>query len=76
MTDEQIQAVLERHANELAELFDAVQILTSGVDETGRTFRQYCGSGNYFARTGMCHDFIGQEAATQIANKLGPLDDE
>ena len=74
--EEQRQLILERHCNALAEHFDVVQILVSGVDNEGNTYRQYYGTGNYFARTGMCHDFIGQEAATQIANKLGPLDEE
>jgi len=76
MLEEQRQLILENHCSAMAEHFDAVQILVSGVDSEGNTYRQYYGSGNYFARTGMCHDFVGQEAATQIANKLGPLEDE
>jgi hypothetical protein len=76
MTDEEQekyrQLILEKHCNALAEHFDVVQILVSGVNDEGNTYRQFYGSGNYFARTGMCHDFVGQEAATQIANKLDP----
>ncbi len=70
MTLEDKQKILKRHCDELAEYFDAVQILATGLDEENKTESVYYGSGNYFARSGMCHDFIGQELAVQIANKL------
>lgn len=70
MTLEEKQRILKRHCDELAEIFDAVQILTSGLDEKGDSFQVNFGSGNYYARSGMCHDFVGQELAIQIANKL------
>ena len=57
----------------LGEHFDAVQILATVSDGDG-TERSFKGSGNWYARQGMAHDFINadihQDAAEQIANKL------
>jgi hypothetical protein len=74
MTEEEQEKLLERHANELAEIFDSVQILASGVRPDGSTFRLYNGSGNFFSRSGMCHEFIEAERAQQIARQLKKLE--
>lgn len=49
-------------AIDLGEHFDAVQILTCICDDEG-TSNISRGSGNWFARQGMAHEFIAQEVA-------------
>jgi hypothetical protein len=74
MTEEEQEKVLERHVNELAEIFDSVQILASGVRPNGSTFRLYNGSGNFFSRLGMCHELIEVDRAQHIATQLDKLE--
>lgn len=61
------------------EHFDCVQILVSNVipDGTANIFK---GGGNWFARQGMCHDFIRRDQAQTNADEIGrvmkPSEDE
>jgi hypothetical protein len=61
--------VLEKALHELGEHFEAVQILATWVEE-GETQRAFRGTGNYYARLGMAHDFIQEDAAVESANQL------
>ncbi len=80
MTDEAKIKILERHVDELAEIYDAVQIVATGLRQDGGTFCHKRGSGNWYARESLCREFVQQakseEAAEQIAKKLYPPDDE
>jgi hypothetical protein len=74
----QAAAVLEKCLHDLGEHFELVQILCSRTEE-GWTQRCFWGSGNFYARLGMAHEFItedaAQESAKQIADKLNPLEE-
>jgi len=79
MSNEDAEKMLDAMLARIGEHFDHVQILTTWNDR-GITKNLYRGSGNWFARQGMAHDFIhqdiAQDAATQIANALKePPDD-
>lgn len=80
MTDKQKLEILERHVAELAEIYDAVQILASNLEPDGSTHGQKRGSGNWYARQGMAQEFIQEdianEHATMIARKLDPPDED
>jgi len=71
---------IEVAINMLAEHFPNVQVLASRVDTDGRTYRISQGVGDWYARQGLAHEFIqqdiAQEAATQIAEKLKPPEEE
>lgn len=55
----------------LMEFCDAVQILSTWTDaETGNTFDVYLGRGNWYARTGMAHDFLNQDRARTDASEM------
>lgn len=79
MTRDQIDEFIEAKTRELGEHFDAVQILVSWNEES-KCFNRYSGSGNWFARQGMAHDFINQdlaqENAKQISEKINPPTDD
>jgi hypothetical protein len=53
----------------LGEHFDSVQIMatTSEVEGTRSWFR---GSGNWFARQGLAHEFTGREQAELVAKEM------
>lgn len=63
----------------LCEHFESVQILAS-YEEGGQTRCCSNGSGNWYARQGMAHEFINQdiaqENAHQIAEKMNPPDQD
>jgi len=69
LTEEQKKLVEECNAK-LGEHFDAVQILVSWNEE-GRTNMYKLGSGNWYARQGMAHDFINTDVAQEYAHQLG-----
>lgn len=58
--------VLTRVMKDLGEHFDSVQLSVSVVEQ-GDTHIFHIGSGNWYARQGMCNDFINQELANAIA---------
>lgn len=57
LTPQQMEAVVRHHVTALSEYFDAVQILVS-VDQPDGTGNIFLGTGNWFARQGMAHEFI------------------
>lgn len=73
-----MQEMVDRHARELGEHFDAVHILCSHTDSDG-TAHVSRGCGNWFARQGMAHEFIGldraDEVATRVAQRLSRPDE-
>lgn len=58
----QLGEMVDDMAIKLGEHFDAVQILASVCDHKG-TSSVSRGSGNWFARQGMAHEFIAQDMA-------------
>ena len=70
MTQEQAEHEVEKMRSILAEYFDAVQILVSRITPNGATEAIYRGSGNWYARQGMAHDFLGTEQAILNANAM------
>jgi len=77
MTQEEGYKILQAAVARVSEHFDSVNI--SGTWVEGNTTRfQSCGSGNFYARVGMAHQFIesarAEENAQQIAQRLN--DDE
>lgn len=73
---EMLRERLGEVASELCEHFEAVQILCSYSDDSGTHFITK-GSGNWYARQGMAHDFIGSAQADinaeAIVNKQGDV---
>ncbi len=80
MTNQQKLAELERHVAELSEFYDSVQIFASGLNSDGTTFSHKRGSGNWYARQGLAHEFIqeniAEDTADKISQKLDPPDNE
>ena len=72
LTQEEMQELVARHAQQLIEYFDAVQILVS-LPGDGGTASIFTGRGNWFARQGMAHDFIKQDQARTDANELAKV---
>lgn len=79
MTKEQKLEVLQRHVSELSEIYDNVQVLASWLETDGRTSSHKRGSGNWYARQGLAHEFIeeniAEDQAKAIASKLEPPDE-
>lgn len=59
---DRLSKLAARFAEDLGEHFDAVQILACVCDDEG-TSNISRGSGNWFARQGMAHEFIAQDMA-------------
>lgn len=78
VSEAEIMELLNKHSKELAEHFDAVQILVTW-DEDGITKAKHCGRGNWWARMGLARNFIerdnAEDAATIFSEKLNPPDD-
>jgi hypothetical protein len=66
MTREEAEKLIQTTAQNLAEHFDAVQILVSWTEE-GATFHTKRGCGNWYARQGMCHAFVQEDIANDNA---------
>jgi len=79
MTDEQRMQILEKHVSALSEIYDAVQVVGTFLSPDGKSRSQKRGSGNWYARRGLCQEFIEQsqaeDIAIQIADKLEPPED-
>lgn len=69
MTPEELEEIVQKHVEGLGEHFCAVQVLVSVVDDAGTT-NVYRGSGNWFARQGMAHDFITRDQAETFTSKM------
>ena len=80
MTNEQRLAILEKHVAELSEIYDSVQVMGAFLTPDNRTVSQKRGSGNWYARQGMAHEFIeeniAEDTARAIAKKLEPPQDD
>ncbi len=76
MTREEAERILQGSCAQLAEHFDAIQILASRVREEGDTLRVWWGSGNWYARQGMAQEFIHTEQAREIAQAIRPAEEE
>lgn len=68
-TQEEAEEILEKAASVLGEHFDAVQILASW-NEDGQTTCVKRGSGNWYARQGMAHEFINSDISQSNAYEL------
>ena len=79
MTQDERIRILEHHVAALSEIYDSVQIMGSYLTEKGTTICQKRGSGDFYARQGMAHEFIqtnvAEDQAILIAQKLDPPDD-
>lgn len=62
-------AVVRTHVTALSEFFDSVQIFVSNSTDNG-TENVFLGTGNWFARQGMAHDFINKDRAQTEAHEL------
>lgn len=69
LTPEQLEKVVQQHVDALSEFFDAVQVLCSHTMKEG-TGSVFTGSGNWFARQGMAHQFIKSDDAETLAHKM------
>ena len=80
MTDEQRLEIMQKHVNALAEIYDSVQVMGTFLTSDNRTVSQKRGSGNWYARQGMAHEFIeeniAEDTARAIAKKLEPPQDD
>lgn len=65
-------AIVRQHVIALSEFFDSIQILVSNSGDIG-TESVYLGSGNWFARQGMAHDFITKDRAHTEAHELSSV---
>lgn len=79
LTHEQRIRELESAVSKLSEFFDAVQINATYLTESGTTRGVKRGSGNYYARQGLCREFCVEdeqiEQARCIAKELDPPDE-
>jgi len=72
MTDEQRNDWISKLAADLGEEFDAVQILCT-LNEEALTKAYYRGSGNWYSRQGMAHEFIEQDKSQVAANEISKV---
>jgi len=69
MTEQEAEELIQSTAAKLGEHFDAVQILASWTEE-GATTCVKRGAGNWYARQGMCHEFITSSVSEENAAAL------
>lgn len=78
VSHEELRALVEKTAFDLGEHCSSVQILVTTVED-GETHGIKRGSGDWYARIGMAHEFINsdiaEDSAAKIAEKLDPPDD-
>lgn len=72
MNGEEAHALVDRVVEQLSEHFDAVQIMVSW-NEQSQTRAVKAGSGNWYARQGMAHEFINADIAQEQAWQLGAV---
>lgn len=79
MSPSEVRQLCERLSMELSEHVEHVQVMVSWNEEA-LTHRVFYGSGNWYARQGLAHEFIqkdiAQTNADEIASKLEKPDDE
>lgn len=72
MTPKEAEIFLNQKLTELSEHFDHIQILTTWSAE-GLTHSLARGAGNWYARQGLAHEFITQDAAQENAHALAKV---
>lgn len=72
LTPAEQKNIVRQHVTALSEFFDSVQIFVSNSSDIG-TESVYLGSGNWFARQGMAHDFIHKDQAQTEAIELSAV---
>jgi len=72
LTPDKQKELVRKHITALSEFFDSVQILVSNSSSIG-TESVYLGSGNWYARQGMAHDFIHKDQAQTEAFELSAV---
>lgn len=77
--DDEMQAhadALAREASRIREALglDCVQILVCGVDEDDDTFNLSAGSGNWYARVGLCRAFVIRADESQREDVRGIME--
>lgn len=72
MSPEERRAEIEMCVHRLMEFADCIQVLASYTDSEG-THSCYLGAGNWFARTGMAHDFLERDESQTAANAVKPF---
>lgn len=63
--------LLDKHAAELSEHFDSVQIIATKLLPSGKTVLYASGQGNYFARQGSLTKFLEAESQYNLSKKIG-----
>lgn len=64
---ENAHKAIEKALEILGEHFDSVQILANHTTVGGKTVAAFWGAGNWYARTGMAHEFLDQDSARNFA---------
>jgi hypothetical protein len=76
MTDTEREKLVDDALAVLSEHFDHVQILATW-SEPGVTKDCFRGEGNWYARQGMCREFLSRDKAQVVAKEIGDvLNDE
>lgn len=70
MTNSEATAIVDQAIHLLREHFDDVQVLVTWTAEDGHTKDLFCGSGNWYARQGMAHEFLECDKAEVQSNTL------
>lgn len=69
MERDETQAIVQKALDTLGEHFEAVQIMVSW-NEQGTTRLFNLGSGNWYARMGMAHEFVKSDEAQTLASEI------
>lgn len=69
MTNAELEVFLDKHVFALGEHFEHVQIMVSW-DAEGQTNSLKRGTGNWYARQGMAHEFIQRDQALENAEAI------
>jgi len=69
MTSDKAMELLKKHASELGEHFDAVEILATWR-EGEATLANHFGQGNHYARMGLAREMLDDEDARRIGQRV------
>lgn len=73
---ENARQAIEKALEILGEHFDSVQILANHETVEGKTVAAFWGAGNWYARTGMAHEFLDQDSARNFAWEIKKTNDD
>jgi hypothetical protein len=76
MNREEAERLLDSHASQLSEMFDAVLILGSFLEPDGTTACIAGGQGNWYARQGMAAQFIARAKAEGLVDEIRRDEDQ